>query len=460
MTTTVQKAPAPVVQHRSARPLQFRLRRFRNWFFLGLLYGGFYLCRYNLGIVGPEMMRDVHLNTEEFGRISTSRDIGYAFGQFVNGLFADGLGGKQSMALGALGTIGLNLLFGFTSKSSIAWMLTAFILIRLLDGYIQAFGSPGMMKVKTAWFEKKERGGFSGIFGLMIQLGHIGANALGKLLIVGFTVPLVGLTVAALHWRAMFFVPPVILAVLLVLAWLNVKNHPEEVGYTIDHEPEIDGDASPDRPPLRHVFLTIVRTPLAWINAGAYFCTGFVRQAVNFWWVTYLAQAWGAGKDSPQYGWLMYLVPGSAIVGSIVSGYVSDLVFGGRRSPVGVLLYSFETVAILSALAVLGYTSLAGPVTACVFLVLIAFTCNASHSVIGAAVVMDIGGRKMSGFTSGLIDCFQYLGSALAGWKLGSLIMQHGWNAYFAAMLPFSALGALLMLGVWLKTRGRDVRGS
>ena len=41
-------------------PPGYRWRRGRNWFFLGLLYAAYYLCRYNLGIVAPEI-------TKEFG---------------------------------------------------------------------------------------------------------------------------------------------------------------------------------------------------------------------------------------------------------------------------------------------------------------------------------------------------------------------------------------------------------
>jgi sugar phosphate permease len=455
-----------------AHPPGFRLRRFRNWFFLGLLYGGYYVCRYNLGIVAPELRQEFKYTNEQYGWISGARDVGYAGGQFINGLFSDGLGGKQAMAVGAIGTIALNLLFGLTSASGLTWMLGAFILIRLLDGYVQAFGAPGMMKVKTAWFERRERGRFSGIFGIMIQLGQIGAGALGKLLLLGFSVPLIGVAIAGLHWRWMFFVPPAILGALLILAWLNVKNHPEETGFTIVHDdqeppvrgfPVVSSDPRPaggsgrdgdrpapkpgDRLPLRQVFRIIMRNPFVWLNGSAYLCTGFVRRGLEAWWVLYLFDVWSADKSSGYYGWMVYL---------------SDLVFGARRSPVAALLYGIETITILGAFLVLGYTSWAGPGVACVFLTLISLTCNSSHSIIGAAVVMDIGGRKTSGFAMGVIDCFQYVGSSLAGIALGRFISpQHfGWNGYFLALLPFSALGAALMLGVWLRTRGRDVRGS
>src|SRR5437762_3880243 len=132
-------------------PPGFRLRRGRNWFFLGLLYAGYYLCRYNLGIVGPEFMAETKFNEAQFGAISSGRDGGYAVGQFINGLFADGLGGKQAMAIGALGTIGFNALFGFASWAHLSWILIAFIVIRIGDGYMQAFGAPGMVKINTSW---------------------------------------------------------------------------------------------------------------------------------------------------------------------------------------------------------------------------------------------------------------------------------------------------------------------
>jgi MFS transporter, OPA family, glycerol-3-phosphate transporter len=59
---------------------------------------------------------------------------------------------------------------------------------------------------------------------------------------------------------------------------------------------------------------------------------------------------------------------------------------------------------------------------------------------------MDIGGRKMSGFSSGLIDSFQYFGGFLAGWVLGTFIDKLGWGSYFYFMAPFGVIGGILML--------------
>jgi MFS transporter, OPA family, glycerol-3-phosphate transporter len=442
-------------------PPGFRLRRGRNWFFLGLLYAGYYLCRYNLGIVAPEIREEFGFTNAQYGGINTARDGGYAIGQFINGLFTDGLGGKQAMAVGALGTILLNVCFGFASMSGIAFMLTAFVVIRLFDGYMQAFGAPGMVKINTSWFQRRERGRFAGIFGGMIQLGAIGVGELGKLLLLGFSIGAIGLVVQKQSWRSMFFVPPAILLVILLLMWLNVKNHPEEAGHTIAHDDDEHGGSNiHEKLPLGYVFRRIAGNPIAWINAGAYFSTGFVRRSVEAWWVLYLLKNWNAGKDSAAYAILVWALPVSAFAGSFSSGLISDTLFHGKRAPVAALLYTIETLVIAASVLILGHSSFASPMMAVVLLTLISLTCNSTHSIIGTAAAMDLGGRKMAGFACGVIDSFQYFGAMLAGWMLGGWIDQHGWNALFCAMLPFSALGAGLMIFVWLRTRGRDVKGS
>jgi len=118
---------------------------------------------------------------------------------------------------------------------------------------------------------------------------------------------------------------------------------------------------------------------------------------------------------------------------------VSDILFKGRRAPVAAALYLMETFVILAAARFVSAN------TVVFFLILIAFTSNATHSILGTAAAMDIGGRKMAGFASGVIDSFQYYGGFLSGALLGYIIDHHGWGSYFYFMAPFGVIGALLM---------------
>ncbi len=66
---------------------------------------------------------------------------------------------------------------------------------------------------------------------------------------------------------------------------------------------------------------------------------------------------------------------------------------------------------------------------------------------------MDIGGRKMAGFASGVIDSFQYFGTAIALPATGWLIDHYGWGTWFPTMVLFGVIGACAMRLVMLKQR-------
>ncbi len=461
-----------------AHPPGFRARRGRNWFFLGLTYASYYLCRYNLGIVAPELKATLGFSNTQYGAIESARNGAYAVGQFINGLFTDRLGGKQAMTIGAIGTVILNLSFGIAAWSDISLLFFVLLIIRLADGYVQAFGAPGMVKINTSWFRRQERGTFAGIFGIMINLGQMGVGQLAPLLATGFSVPLLFYTlkVPSLDWRYMFIIPPVMVTIIVVLMNLMVKNHPEEAGYTILHDDEKPGEDFSERVHLSDVFRKITANPVVWIVAGAYFCTGFVRAAIYAWWVMYMLEIWAVDKEHTIFWWMAVLaLPMLASAGSLGSGIVSDKLFAGRRAPVAALLYLAQVAFIVLAMAMTwGWVHVTATIAALTILG-IHTGCNATHSLLGTAAAMDLGGRKMAGFAAGVIDSFQYFGAMLAGVGLGYLLDTFGEhylkedgtqgvrfepNVWFLSMLPWALLGTGLMTYLWLRHRGSDEKGT
>ena len=418
-------------------PAGFRARRGVNWGFIGLLYTSFYMCRYNFSIANKSISDEFHFSKEQMGWIITTALLAYACGQIINGLLADKLGGKKAMLIGAAGTIVMNILFGVASF----WgMLGLFIVIRGIDGYMQAFGAPGMVKINAAWFGQRERGRFAGIFGFMINLGRFGIFNLGPALLAGFTF-LWMWNVPPLHWRWLFWTPSIICAVVAVGMAMFVKETPEAAGFNNVHAGEADHADTGVRAQFGVVFKTIASNPVVWIVALAYACTGAVRQSVDQWFPRFMQEVHHLDLKSVQFQFLGFLIPFVASLGSLVSGYVSDTLFKGRRAPVAAILYFLETCVILTAAQFHGVNA------AIFFLVLISLTANSTHSILGTAAAMDIGGRRMSGFASGLIDSFQYFGGSLAGYLLGRCLDQ-GWGSYFYFMAPFGFLGGLLMLTI------------
>ncbi len=441
----MSKAVAEISFASPSYPPGFRARRGLNWGFLGLLYTSFYMCRYNLSLANKSMSQEYGFTRAEMGSIITTALFAYACGQIINGLLTDRLGGKRAMLIGAGGTIVMNILFG---AASFTGMLGLFIAIRGIDGYLQAFGAPGMVKINTAWFAHHERGRFSGIFGFMINLGRFGIFTLGPALLSGFTV-LGLLTIPPLHWRWLFWAPSFICVVAAVGMALSVKETPEEAGYCEvipDDSAAVGGDVHAQ---FAQVVRTIAGNPVVWITACAYACTGAVRQAVDQWFPRYMQELYHVDLSSTSFKFLAFLIPFVASAGSLTAGYVSDIFFGARRAPVAGVLYFMETSIIL--LAAQFHSSTA----AIVFLVLISFTANSTHSILGSAAPMDLGGRKMAGFALGLIDSFQYFGGSLAGLFLGALL-DKSLGSYFYFMAPFGFVGGLLMVLIMSRAAWRE----
>lgn len=431
-------------------PVEFRLRRGVNWITLGLTYACYYLNRYNLSFCSSAICQAFGFSNTQYGMISGGRSWAYALGQFINGLFADRLGGRRAMAVGGYGTAVMNVLFGLgwyhralgPMFGTMAW----FVAIRSIDGYLQAFGCPGMVKINAAWFARAERGGFAGVFGLMINVGRFTTNTLIPAILAGFTIW--SYSIPAGSWQYAFFIPAGIMVVVTTLMLLIVAETPEAAGQ-YGRIPLDAGDDVDNTPlPFGLVFRTITSNPLVWLTAWAYFCTGVVRYGVDDWFPKYLKEVGHLDMQSWAFQAVAWGVPISATVGSIASGYVSDLFFHGRRAPVAIFLYVVETCILLIGAQ---FSSL---VTVSFILVLAAFTCNATHSILGSAAPMDFGGRKMAGFAAGLIDSFQYIGAGLAAIGIGKFVDTFGWNAWFYCMAPFGAIGGCLMLVM----RARELR--
>jgi OPA family glycerol-3-phosphate transporter-like MFS transporter len=435
-------------------PKGFRARRGLNWVSLGLMYASYYVCRYNFRFATPGMVEEYGFSKFQITAILSAWSMAYGIGQLVNGLITDRIGGRKAMLIGATGTIVINLIYGF---ASFAGTFSTFALIWLMNGYLQSFGAPGMIKINAAWFNRAERGTFAGIFGFMIQLGQVSIGALAPLILAGFTIGT--WTVAKGDWRWLFRIPPLITAACAVIMVINAKETPEEAGWPGLIHDEVDSSGGV-RIGIGECFKRVFTHPLVWYYAAAYACTGAVRSSSDQLAVLYFHDVLKLNTEDkpPALVWTLgFAVPMVAVVGSLVSGIVSDKFFKGHRSPVAMGLY-FSQAVVIGLAAVVIYSGFVGPTRAgiflgCSFLILISLMVNSTHSLVGAAAPMDIGGRKMAGFASGVIDSFQYFGMMVFLPATGWLIDKFGWGIWYPTMAGFGIIGGIAMVLVMRKQR-------
>jgi OPA family glycerol-3-phosphate transporter-like MFS transporter len=417
---------------------RFRARRAQNWVFLGLMYAMFYMARYNLSVADPYLLKAFGWTKADLGILKSAGLITYGISVFLNGPLADRIGGKRAILIGAVGSAVCNCVFAI-----LGWQLAAggggrpaavaLAAVSAGNYYFQSFGALSIVKVNAAWFNVRERGTFAGIFGIMIQAGRMLPFVVGARLLKSFA------------WPSVFLVPAASLLLLFVLNLFLVEDSPAKAGLA-DFDTGDESAADAARPAtLGFVLRKVFATPVAWVIAGASFCTGMVRQGIlDQWSVLYFKEVHGLAPDAALVQTLQgLLIPLLSVAAGLGAGLMSDRLFGARRGPVICIAFGGQIVALLC----LGQVH--GAVGAVVVLALLQFFVNGGHSLIGGAASMDFGGRKAAATAAGLFDGVQYVAGSVVGYGMGALLQSRGWGIWPYVVLPFAALGALLSASLW-----------
>ena len=443
----------------------FLKRRVMNWAPLGLTYAFLYMARYNLtvskGVFGEYKGPDgtSMMGNDDFGIIFAAGTIVYGCSFLLNGPLTDKYGGKFSILVGAAGSAFMNLVMGLATISlfnkgpmhqTIAENFTlVFSVLYGANMYFQSFGAVAIVKVNAPWFHVRERGVFGAIFGILISLGVYMAFDWGAIIRDSLGV----------EW--VFLVPTILLAVFWVIDWKVVENTPGDAGHEdFDTADASSGDDGPRLPALK-VFAKMLSNPIIVTIAIIEFCSGFLRQAIMQWYMTFAKQTNGVlglvdGFVYQNWGLLLCC---AGIMGGVFAGIISDRVFDSRRGPVAGVLYAM----MLAAAIVMSFVYI-GPAVS--FLVIFMSMCIIGvHGMLSGTASMDFGGRKNVGVAVGIIDGFVYLGTGVMSITyaivlpkeefdacdklIGESTDPENWLAWPVAMVPFALLGFILALRVW-----------
>lgn len=435
-------------EHSSA----YRLRRFANWFPLGLTYAALYMGRYNLTAAKSTLGRTFHLDKAQIGVIFTVGFWVYALSVIVNGPLADRVGGRRAILIGAFGAATLNGIIGLCFLSG--WQQSVVLglsVLYALNMYFQSFGALSVVKVNSAWFHVRERGVFGGIFGVMISSGYWLALSIG------------GVIIANLPWYWVFLIPSLVLFAMYAVDFLLVRDRPSLAG----HRDFDTGDGSfhrgdpreADEKPLAlgALLKKIFSDPVIRVITVAEFCTGFVRQGLLIYFLEYLAEVHNVRPGSAVHAWAGVGPTLGGIVGGLVCGFLSDRFFQSRRPPVAFIFYIGQVIVLLA----LGFAP-NGAVAA----FLVGLSCMfifGVHGMLSGTASMDFGGRKAAATAAGILDGVQYIAAGLTGFGLGWILKTYGWDGagsvaghhphdgkvWVLSIIPCSILGAVLMTRIW-----------
>jgi OPA family glycerol-3-phosphate transporter-like MFS transporter len=257
-----------------------------------------------------------------------------------------------------------------------------------------------------------------------------------------------GWILAYLPWYCVFSIPSALILVMCGVDYLMVADTPKSAGFDAINTGDASSHRDDNHEPvdLGYLVANVFTNRVILTLVAAEFCTGFVRQGLMLWFVPFLKDVHKVLPGTALFSIATGGITVGGICGGMLCGVLSDRVFQSRRPPVAFIFY----VAQIGALYALGRAT--SPLMACY---LIGFTCAwifGVHGMLSGTASMDFGGTKAAATVAGLLDGVQYLASGLAGFALGALLDKFGWSAWTYMIMPFSAVGALLMTRLWHAT--------
>ncbi|MBJ6142228.1 MFS transporter [Hymenobacter sp. BT559] len=403
-------------------------------------YSAYYLCRSNLAVAAPLLIREFGsrgLNKEVLGQIASLGVLCYAAGKVVNGVLGDLLGGKRIFLLGMVGAVVATVAFGLGQG------VTVFFGAWALNRLIQAMGWAGLVNITANWFSYRSYGKIMGVLSLSYLVGDIAAKLiLGQLLTLG------------VGWRGLFGAAAAILALVALANWWALAPTPASVGLPApptNPDSLFDTDATAGQPAsLGALLRPYFNSPAFLLMLMLSFGLTALREAFSFWVPTYLVEAAHLSESAAsQYSALYSAFGMLSILGA---GYVSDTWLRGQRGP----LLLGACLGLVPVLVLMAQPA-SSRVLPLVLTSLVGLLLLGPYSFLAGAMALDAGGRRGAATAAGLIDAVGYVGSTGALWLTGRMAERQGWGVAFLAL---AVLAASTALAAWVFYRTQEQRPS
>ncbi|UOF01879.1 MFS transporter [Bdellovibrio reynosensis] len=450
---------------------KFMIRRFINWFPLGMTYAFLYMARYNLN-VSKNAMGDM-MTKEQFGLIFAAGTITYGLSFLLNGPLVDKIGGKKGIIIAAIGSSIVNLLMaGVTYLYLIGElktnMVVAFSCLYALNMFFQSYGAVSIIKVKAYWFHVRERGVFGAIFGTLISFGVYFAFDWGQAIVDASKVNPTGERTAFGNFIAhifaidtgttdatwlVFCIPAFLLMIWALIDMVLLKDSPKDANF--DEFDTADASSNPGEDDdklqisigfmLKKIFTNPVMITIALVD----FTSGVLRNGIMQWYLVFAKEM--KDKDAAffegskffieNWGLLLCL---TGIFGGFLAGIISDRVFNSRRGPPAAI----NNAIMVVLLTIMAFSLFRNPTVLGLSAVMITLTVIGVHSLMSGTAAADFGGKKMTATASGIVDGFVYLGSGIQSLAIGFLSAK-SWSYWPLFLIPFAVMGLLLSLRMW-----------
>ena len=411
------KMSGPSAAKVAAEKVDKTYKRLRFQAFLAGTFGYalYYVCRLSMGVMKQPLIDAGLLNATQLGIIGACLYWAYALGKLVNGFLADSSNIKRFMASGLVVSVLMNFTMGILGvaalKGAIATgaLFLAFAICWAVNGWSQSMGAPPAIIALSRWYPLRIRGTYYGFFSSSHNIGE------------GLSFVFVGMLVATFGWKWGFFGAALagVLGILIIMFFLH--DNPESKGLpsieVLSGEGEQKAELTPEqkRAETRRLQAAVIRNPGVWILALASAFMYMSRYAINEWGTIFLQEA--KGYDLAGAATIIGINPIFGIIGTVVSGWLSDAVFKGDRKYPAFVAGILEAIAL--ALFLFGGPSKWVNVIA---MVLFGVAIGVLISFLGGLMAVDLVPRQATGAALGIVGMASYAAAGLQNVVTGLIL--------------------------------------
>ena len=430
----------------------YKVARLKNWLAAGMIYVLFYQARYAAAVLNTDAVRaTLGLEPSGYGSLLIVGFWSYALATAINGAVVDRVGGRTGLLIGCIGCgvacLLCGLILGQPEASSVAYAT-----VHMVNMSFNSLAALSVIRINVNWYNKRERGVFSGIFGVCIAVGYFVALTTGSWFY------------SSLPPKYVFFMPALtLLTIGTPLCLFVVRNKPDgDDGFTAPvtttmersdqrpsassaHAQDVESNATAKAGP--EPFLVSVKKilsiPSVQATAVGLLGCGWAREGFLSWFGSYLEATAGIAPGLEVSTIVTTAMSLCAIVGSLAGGFISDRFCKSERGPVLLVYCAGQLTCFL--LLWWGQGSAAFSAVTCALLSIFLF---GALSLLMAASSSDHVEPALAGMASGLLNAAQYMGSGSGAVVTGIAIEGAGWSAFGWCCSPGPILSAAGML--WL----------
>lgn len=414
-------------------------KRYRMQTFLAATFGYalYYVCRLSMGVMKQPLIDAGLLTATQLGVIGACLYWTYAVGKLVNGFLADSANIKRFMATGIIFSVAMNFIMGVLGVSAMngavsnGILFSCFCLFWAFNGWAQSMGAPASIVSLSRWFPIRIRGTYYGIFSASHNIGE------------GLSFIFVGAIVAAFGWKWGFFGAALAGVVGLVLVLLLFHDSPESKGLPpievlSGEKTQEDPKQAVSKAETRRIQAAVIRNPGVWVLALSSAFMYMSRYAINEWGTIFLQES--KGFSLAEAATIIGINPVFGIIGTVVSGWLSDVLFKGDRK------YPAFVAGVLEAIA-LALFLYGGPARWVNILAMILFgiAIGVLIAFLGGLMAIDLVPRKASGAALGIVGIASYAAAGLQNIVTGLLMDSNSAGGHDFRYVSIFWLGAAVI---------------